>query len=188
MIADNAVFSTTPRLKAKKLYRLLKRRVPEGEEVAYLNITPMMDMMTIILVFFLKNFGASIENIPPSILPPMSSASIKPHAALQVQVSSKAILVEGNPVVAVKRGEVDSSVKPDGQSGYLINPLLTMMQKHATRLKKAEKISHGTMPFTGEMVLLADRTIHYRLISEILYTAGQAEFSKYRLLVLKRGD
>ena len=41
----------------------MKRRVPEGEDIAYLNITPMMDMMTIILVFFLKSFSVSVENI-----------------------------------------------------------------------------------------------------------------------------
>ena len=43
----------SPRMKAKKLYRQLQRRVPEKEDIGYLNITPMMDMMTIILVFLL---------------------------------------------------------------------------------------------------------------------------------------
>lgn len=178
----------SPRAQAKKLYRRLKRKVPEGEEVSYLNITAMMDMMTIILVFFLKNFSASIENIPvgDDLMPPKSSAEIKPHAAVSVTVTKKAIVVEDDPIAAVKRGSVDSSIKRDGQSGYQINPLLNVLQKHATRLKKIEKMTGGKMKFSGEIVLLADQGTPYRLISEVLYTAGQAEYSKYRLLVLKK--
>jgi biopolymer transport protein ExbD len=70
-------------------------------------------------------------------------------------------------------------------SGYLINPLLNQLQKHATRLKKIEKKFGKKMKFKGEIVLIADQSLPYRLVSEVLYTAGQAEFGKYRLLVLK---
>ncbi len=176
----------SPRIKAKKKYRLLQRKVPDGEEVAYLNITAMMDMMTIILVFFLKSFSASVENIPADVVPPPSSSQIKPHQAVQVVLTNKAILVEGEAVVAVKRGAVDASVKRDGASGYQINPLLTVLQKHTTRLKRIEKKFGKKMKFTGEIVLLADQTTPYRLISEVLYTAGIAEYGKYRLLVMKK--
>jgi len=177
----------SPRMKAKKAYRRLKRGVPNGEDVSYLNITAMMDMMTIILVFFLKSFSTSVENIGvgEDLMPPRSNSQIKPHQAVQVTVTKKHILVEDEPVAAVKRGAVDSSVKRDGQSGYQINPLLTVLQKHATRLKKIEKMTNGKMKFPGEVVLIADQGTPYRLISEVLYTAGQAEYSKYRLLVQK---
>jgi len=176
----------SPRLKAKKLYRRLKRGVSTGEDVAYLNITAMMDMMTIILVFFLKNFAASVENIPlgEDLMPPRSSSEVKPHQAVQITVTKTRILVEEDTVAAVKRGAVDSSIKKDGQSGYQINPLFTALQKHATRLKKIEKL-RPDLKFAGEIVLVADQGTPYRLLSEVLYTAGQAEYSKYRLLVQK---
>jgi biopolymer transport protein ExbD len=187
-MANEAAEARSPRLAAKKTYRRLKRGVPTGEDVSYLNITAMMDMMTIILVFFLKSFSTSIENIPvgDDLMPPKSNSEVKPHQAVQVTLTKKAILVESEAVAAVKHGAVDSSVKRDGQSGYQINPLLTVLQKHATRLKKIEKMTGGKMKFAGEIVLIADQGTPYRLISEVLYTAGQAEYSKYRLLVLKR--
>ena len=180
----------SPRMKAKKLYRKLQRRVPEAEDIGYLNITPMMDMMTIILVFFLKSFSVSVENVSLSdeMMPPASSSKVKPHEAVEVTITRNAILVEDDTVAAVKRGEVDSSIKRDGQSGYLINPLHAILQKHTKRLQKIEKMTGGKMPFKGELVLIADQTTPYRLISEVLYTAGQAEYGKYRLLVLKKGD
>jgi biopolymer transport protein ExbD len=173
---------------AKKNYRKIKRRVPEPEDVDYLNITPMMDMMTILLVFFLKSFSVSVENIQLSddLMLPTSNSQVKPHQAIQVLVTKKAILVEGDPIAAVKKGAVDASVKRDGASGYLINPLLNILQKHAKRLQKIEKMTGGKMRFLGEIVIVADQQLPYRLISEVLYTAGQAEFGKYRLLVLKK--
>ncbi len=180
----------SPRMEAKKLYRKLKRRVPEEEDIGYLNITPMLDMMTIILVFFLKSFSMSVENISitDEMMPPVSTSEVKPHQAVEITITRNAILVEDETVAAVKRGEVDSSIKRDGQSGYLINPLHTILAKHTTRLQKIEKMTGGKMPFKGELVLVADQTTPYRLISEVLYTAGQAEYGKYRLLVLKGGD
>jgi len=178
------------RMQAKQLQKKLIRRVPEAEDIGYLNITPMLDMMTIILVFFLKSFSVSTENISLSedLMPPQSTSSIKAHQAVAVTLTRNSILVESDPVAAVKNGEVDSSIKRDGQSGYLINPLLNQLQKHATRLKKIEKMTRGKMKFKGELVLVADQTTPYRLISEVLYTAGQAEFAKYRLMVIKGSD
>jgi biopolymer transport protein ExbD len=188
VLAAGAEDNLSPRIKAKKNYRRLRRNIPQGDDVSYLNITAMMDMMTIILVFFLKSFSTSVENIPigEELMPPKSTTQVKPHAAVTVTLTQKAILVEDEPVAAVKRGGVDSSVKRDGQSGYQITPLLTVLQKHATRLRKIEKMTGGRMKFTGEVVLIADQGTPYRLISEVLYTAGQAEYSKYRLLVLRK--
>ena len=185
--------AATPRMKARKKYRLLKRTIPEGEEIGHLNITPMMDMMTILLIFFLKNFAVSVENVNlgEDLMLPRSSTQIKPHQAVQVTITKRAILVESgdrqDQVASVKDGAVDSSVKPEGLSSFLISPLLTLLQKHATRLKRLEKIYGEKMKFKGEVVIIADQTTPYRLISEILYTAGQAEYGKYRLMVLKGG-
>ena len=178
------------RLKAKKKHRAMRRRVPE-HEISGLNITPMMDMMTILLVFFLKNFSVSAENVTmgDDLMLPASTSEIAPHRAVQVTITKKAILVEAGerqePIAAVKKGEVDTSVKRDGQSGYLINPLLNILQKHAKRLKRLEKLTRGKQKFEGEVLVVADQATPYRLVSEVLYTAGQAEFGKYRLMVLK---
>jgi biopolymer transport protein ExbD len=176
------------RLKARQKYRKLQKRIPEPDSVSHLNITPMMDMMTILVVFFLKSFSVSSENInldPDEIMLPRSSSELKPHQAVKLTITRRAILVEDDPVAAVKKGEVDSSIKRDGQSSYLITPLLNLLQKHATRLKELERRKMGK--FEGEVVVIADQNTPYRLLSEVLYTAGQAEFGKYRLMVLQGG-
>ena len=37
----------------------------------------------------------------------------------------------------------------------------------------------------GELMVVADQTTPYRLLTEVLYSCGQAGYSNYRLLVLK---
>ncbi|MCB9557706.1 MAG: biopolymer transporter ExbD [Deltaproteobacteria bacterium] len=178
-------------MRAKKQYRKLLKRVPEHDDVSHLNITPMMDMMTILLIFFLKDFSVSADNFTLSedLTPPRSASKVEPKRAVQITVTRKAILVEAGDreeqVAAVKRGQVDSSVKKEGQSGYEITPLMAILQKHATRLKRIEQLTRGKQAFAGEVVVVADHATPFRLLSEILYTAGQAEFGRYRLMVLQ---
>jgi biopolymer transport protein ExbD len=176
------------RTDGRALYRKLKRRIPEPEDVTFLNITAMMDMMTIILVFFLKNFSVSTSNVNISdeLRLPGSTTQIGAHQAVAITVTTRAILVEDEQVAAVKGGAVDASIKRDGEHGYFITPLYDELSRHATRLKLIEQRSGSRQPFSGEMTVLADRGTPYRLLSEVLYTAGQAEFSRYRLVVIQR--
>ena len=44
---------------ARKLIRKATSRVPEGESIRHLNIMPMMDMMTILLVAFIFQAATS---------------------------------------------------------------------------------------------------------------------------------
>jgi len=172
----------------RALFRKLKRRIPEPEDVNFLNITAMMDMMTIILVFFLKNFSVSTSSVSigDELRLPGSSTQIAAHQAVAITVTTKGILVEDEAVATVKGGAVDAAIKRDGQHGYFITPLYDELAKHATRLKLIEQRSGSRQPFSGEMTVMCDRGTPYRLLSEVLYTAGQAEFSRYRLVVIQR--
>lgn len=175
--------------KLRKLRKKLTRRMPEPDEVSYLNITAMMDMMTILLVFFLKNFATTSTNVnlTPDLALPSSTSQIEPHQAVAMTVTAKGIIVENDEVASIKRGRVDASIKRDGENGFFISPLFEMLDKHQRRLKKLEELSGGAQPFRGEIIVIADKRSPYRLISEVIYTAGQAGFNKYRLLVLQKG-
>ena len=41
-------------------------------------------------------------------------------------------------------------------------------------------------PFDGMVTITADKNTPYRVLSEVLYTVGQARFGKYRLVVLSK--
>ena len=106
--------------------------------MAYLNITPMMDMMTILLVFLLKQFSVQAASMSMSegLQLPTSSIEAQRPLAVNVTITQNAILVEGDGVTTVRAGAVDPSVKRDGANGYYITPLVDVLTKHANRLKK----------------------------------------------------
>jgi biopolymer transport protein ExbD len=153
---------------------------------AYLNITAMMDMMTILLVFLLKQFSvqAAAASMSEGLQLPQSTTEKQHPQAVNVTITQNAVLVEGDAVTPVRNGAVDPSVKRDGANGYYITPLVDTLTKHANRLKKIEAI--GGTTFDGTAMVMVDKSIPYRLLTEVLYSAGQAEFKNYRLVVIKK--
>ena len=74
------------------------RRTAGGEG---LNITSMMDIMTIILIFLLKSYSPEDISVAPSsdLEVPVSTSEKSPKLAVQVVVSKSAILVDSIPVM-----------------------------------------------------------------------------------------
>ena len=176
------------RREARKAISKFKQALGDAEDVSHLNITAMMDMMSILLVFLLKQFAAeqASMNVSDALQLPKSSATLKPTPQVNVSVTTQAVIVEGDGVVPVRAGAVDPAAKRDGPNGYYITPLVDTLQKHANRLKKLQMM--GGPPFEGTMLLLVDRSIPYRLLTEVLYSAGEAEFRNYKLVVLSRAE
>src|SRR5205814_7711485 len=90
--------ANTSRLQGKKAIRSYARKLDEPDVIKDLNITPMMDMMTIILVFLLKSFATNTSNLTfdSNLSPPKSTTLLKPKLAVSVVVTKKVILVEGD--------------------------------------------------------------------------------------------
>ena len=46
----------------------------------------------------------------------------------------------------------------------------------------------GRDPTHSEAILIADSQTPYRLLTEVMYTLGQTEFSKFHMMVLQGGS
>ena len=173
---------------AKALIRKAKNRVPEHESITHLNLTAMMDMMSILLVFMIKSMATqtSTLNMGDVSLPQSKTQLPPPEEAVSVVVARTAILVEGAPVVAVKSGDVDASEKASGQFGIEIGKLKDILGKHRTRLSKIAAAQGKET--SKELTIVADRDTPYKLIASVIYTAGQAEFQNYRMIVLRNEE
>jgi len=177
------------RLEGKKAIRSYARKLSEPEVIKDLNITPMMDMMTIILVFLLKSFSSSTStiNFDQNLQIPKSITQLKPKLAVTVTVTKKVLLVEGDGVATINKGRIDPAMKRDGENGYYISPLVDLLEKHAKRERKVADLTG--QKFEAQLMIVADQTTPYRLLTEIIYSCGQAGYANYRLLVLKaKGD
>jgi biopolymer transport protein ExbD len=176
------------RLQGKKAVRAFARKLAEPDVIKDLNITPMMDMMTIILVFLLKSFTSSTTIIPQdanmALAPSMTRMTMK--QAVPVTVTKRVVLVEGEAVAPINNGKIDPALKRDGENGYYITPLVDILQKVSNKERKVAEMTGR--PFDSELMIIADRNTPYRLLTEVLYSCGQAGYANYRLLVLKNRE
>ncbi|XXY48430.1 biopolymer transporter ExbD [Sorangium sp. So ce269] len=181
----------------KAALRKAIRRNRRDPEIDFLNITAMLDLMTIILVFLLKSVGSSAASIPQSkdlTLPKSVMQSEPSQEGVVVIVSKSQILVgeDPTPIVVLPNREqlaqsgVDAKYKRSGPNDLYIVPLANALS-HARETDKAIRAAKGLDPSSSEAIIVADATTPYRLLIEVLFTLGQSEFGKYHLMVLSGG-
>ena len=177
---------TLQRLMFRKALARKKRKEREAAgEIHELNITAMMDMMTIILVFLLKTYAASALMLTQSedIKPPISSTRAVPKDTVAVTITPQGILVGDRVVVTLENGQVP----PRLLDGRLVKPLDQALRHEVDKLKTIAA-RNPSAPFSRELSVIGDRKIPYDLLLTVLYTAGQAELENYRFVVLQKGE
>ena len=169
------------------------RRNAHEPDINFLNITAMLDIMTIILVFLLKSLGESSTAIPQSddLRLPTSVVRTDPHQeGVTVTISKSQILVGDQKILTLPGREsqaqtgVGAEHKRGGPNDLYIVPLGNVMMA-ARRTDAALRKAKGLDPSTSEAIIIADRGTPYRLFIEVLFTLGQSEFGKYHLMVIQ---
>jgi len=174
------------------------RKNAKEVEVNFLNITAMLDMMTIILVFLLKGMASSSAAIPQSkdMTLPTSIITTEPASDGTTIVISKTQILVGedpHPIVllpgrdSLAQSGIDAKYKRNGPNDLYIVPLANALQS-ARQTDKLIRQAKGLDPSSSEAIVIADNTTPYRLLIEVLFTLGQSEFAKYHLMVLSGGN
>lgn len=177
----------------KAALRRAVRRNAHEPEVNFLNITAMLDIMTIILVFLLKSMAESSTTVPQSddLRIPASVLATEPaQEGVKVTISKSQILV-GDAVVLqlperpdqIKSG-AGEKYKQGGGTDLFIVPLGNALAE-ARKLDKAIKVALGEDANVAEAIIIADETTPWRLMVEVLFTLGQSEFNRYHLMVMQ---
>jgi biopolymer transport protein ExbD len=150
-----------------------------GGEITELNLTPMMDMMTILLVYLLQSYATDPGkiNVDDHLRPPESTSDDVLKPAVTVTVTDAEILVDNATVITL--ADLAASA---GQQHY-INPLVDALTTQAEDLKRLE--SMGGAAFEGSVLIVANKATPYSVLSSVLYSAGRAQFARFRLVVMK---
>ncbi|MBW2462993.1 MAG: biopolymer transporter ExbD [Deltaproteobacteria bacterium] len=165
-----------------------KLRKQEEEMEMGLNIYPMMDMMTILLVFLIMQFASSVADTMQSDelrLPYSTSETVKVDA-LTVKISRNAIIVQDREVLTLRNGQIDAADKQGGGTGFLVTRLDRELQQHKERLKQIASLRGQN--FRGEVQIIADQRTPFRTLTEVIYTLGRSEFKNLRFVVLQEGS
>ncbi len=169
------------------------RRNAHEPEINFLNITAMLDIMTIILVFLLKTLGESSAAVPQSDdlrLPASIMKKAPAQDGVLVTVSKTQILVGDDKILTLPGREslaqagVDARFKRSGPNDLFIVPLGNALMA-ARRTDIAVRRAKGLDPSSSEAIVIADKGTPYRLLMEVLFTLGQSEYGKYHLMVIQ---
>jgi len=144
---------------------------------ARLQLTSMMDMFTIILVFLLKTYSTHGQLINPSqdLTLPSSMTQQMPELGLDVTVSSDWILVNGKPVVRTSSLE--------SQDSYIVPGLRDELFRYAREAERMEEL-YGAK-FSGKVTIQGDKNLPYRTLIKVMATCGQSDYPNMRLVVYR---
>ena len=150
-----------------------------------LNLTSMMDMFTIILVFLLKTFSTDGQLISPSdfLKLPDSTVEQPPEVGLDLVVSKKIILVNDERIATLD-GIIanDPKVVENG----IIVPLREKLRYYSSQAKKME-IDYG-VKFSGKVTIQGDKALPYSELVKVMRTCGVSDYPNMRLLVYRNSE
>lgn len=180
--------------------RRKRRRIGEPFE---LQITSMMDILIIILVFLLKSYQTSTHSFStlPGMQLPVSKSEDIPYDALHLIITPEALTFDNNRILefvptadSVGTPEPTYSFKKEDldERGLRIVPLFDALvkakeQAEVLRAKSAARDAEGKpLPFDGVLAIQADKRVSYEILRRVMYTAGAAGYTKFRFLAMKR--
>lgn len=179
------------RWREKKLARRRRQHFTDSLNTHELNLVAMMDMMTILLVFLLKSYSVSAMSIPVGgeISVPMSSHLLNPAEAVKLTITKTgtdgAIIAVDEDAVLTLTPDVLGKIQSRTKTRQFLIPEL-----HKALVAKADKVKAMTklnsqIQFDRKIMVLADKSTPYWLITAVLFTSAEAEFDQYQLVALR---
>lgn len=172
------------------------RRPRKAPEMA-LNITSMMDMFTIILVFLLFSFKSQDEefSMAQGVKLPDSTSTLELQDALNIQMAADFLRIptlekmRNDPrdaeIVPLVQGRLPPDVQMDGSR---IVPLYEAI-KRATMVLEAQAKAEGKErdPEKANIAIFqADRRVRYEDVDKVMKTAAMAGYPNFRFAVMKK--
>lgn len=151
-----------------------------------IQITSMVDMFVIILVFLLKSYSTSPININPSedLRLPMSTAQLNPEELLKLTVSQAGVFLEDERIFEFKDGVI-AQEDVDIEDPMFIRSLFEQLDEKAQKTKSISELNES-IQFDGRIMVAADQNIPYDVLRKVLYTSMLAGYADVKLAVASR--
>ncbi len=151
-----------------------------------IQITSMVDMFVILLVFLLKSFSTSPVIISPKegLRLPESTSPADPVDVLKMVVSTDGVFVEDKKVITFKNGTI-AKEDIDSNDPQFVRKLFEALDEHAKLAKSISKVNDA-FEFDGKILVQADRTLPYDLLKRVMYTSMMAGYSDVKFAVVSR--
>lgn len=169
---------------ARRASRFSRRK---KQSVFDIDITSLLDILTILLVFLLQSYNSSgvIINVPKGIELPKSASETLNTFGVNVQVSKTQVWVDDKEVVNSENAD-GSQLFDEG--GRRLVPLYNELVKIKETIKQSEKLSPDAKKFSGVANLVVDKSLKYSYLKRIMYTCAAAGFKEFKFVVLTQSN
>ena len=147
---------------------------------AELNLTSMVDMLTILVVFLLQTFSASGELL-----------TVSKNITLPEAVNWKDL--EQAPIIAISKDSVTLNGDPKGNSAELsaeqaLDQKIPQLHDDLVVLKNNFKLLHpNPEDWKGLVIVQADKQIDFKILKRVMYTCAAAGYANVNFAVQQRG-
>lgn len=145
---------------------------------AELNLTSMVDMLTILVVFLLQTFSASGEllTVQKNITLPEAQNYKDLEQAPIIAVSKESVTLDGRMVANADQLNEESTA--DWKIPDLHDQLVT--------LKNNFKLLHPSEQFLGNVIVQADRNVDFKVIKKVMYSCAVAGYQNVNFAVQQK--
>ena len=137
-----------------------------------LNLTAMVDVFTVLLVFLLKSYAAEGNlSAPVPVNLPVSTANTVSEATIVITVTEKELFFEKTRI------EDPTFLSMETPDIPRLNDILKAWVQNSSDPKKEKKVT-----------ILGDKQIPYYLLKKVIYTSAQNGLSDLSLAVIQKGS
>ena len=156
--------------------RRIKRMSRNRVKITKMNLTSLMDVFTILVFFLLVNSGSvEILEAPKNVLLPESKVESKPRETVIISVSPEEIMVQGQLVAMV-------ADVMEGRPGAIDPVTARLSQLKNNIVGPTTRVVAGSQ----EVTILADRSVPFAVVKEIMSTCTGEGFENVSLAVIQR--
>ena len=155
-----------------------------GKKIGFadLNVTPMVDMFVILVLFLIANFSSTGEILSMSkdIQLPEAANSNELQLAPVVMVSQEEVVISGNLI-----GRIDDLTRED----YLnIPPLEERLREMKKQYEDLHMAAANPDAFKGDINIQADQQVEFRIIKRIMFSCASAGYVNIAFATLPIGS
>ncbi len=144
-----------------------------------LNLTAMVDVFTVLLVFLLKSYSAegTLTAAAQNLELPASTSSLAPQPTITITISEDALFVEDDRI-----GALADLTEPDAPYIPALGEALR------ARVAKMRIIAGSNAPAAspGRVTILGDKDTPFATLERVMYTASMSEFGDIALAVYQQ--
>ena len=149
-----------------------------------IQITSMVDMFVILLVFLLKSYSTSPVQITPNkdLTLPESTVQTDPEDVITLVLAQTGIFIDDKKIVDLAAGELNAEDR-DKTDAQFIRKLFDELDMQAKKTRDIASLN-DTVEFDGKILMQADRDLPYAILQKVMYTSMLAGYADMKLAVV----